>query len=87
MNTYGTGMSPYMSNHFMRVARNMNNYVAASAQGALRDGGNDWPLFSQPPVLQLLMTGLLAYGLKSIRVPVSVVHFGYRLGHFIGRNT
>ena len=93
MNAYGTGMNPYMFNHFLRVARNMNNYVAAASHGyhqsrrhaALRDRGNYWSMYARPSPLQAGAGGLLAYGLHAIGLPTSLVYLGYRVGNYIDR--
>jgi hypothetical protein len=91
---YGTGMNPYMLNHFFNVARNMNNYIVATSyyqhqnryfQNG-RDAGYSMPMYQSPSLLTSGLSSLFAYGLQTIGMPSNVVNFGYRLGYFIDIN-
>ncbi|UJR26132.1 hypothetical protein I4U23_007476 [Adineta vaga] len=85
---YGTGMNPHMLNHYFRVARDMNNYVALSAYqyyrtssySRLRDQGNVLTEYQRPSLFSSGFGSLLAYGLYALRMPAPVVNIGYRLG-------
>ncbi|CAF1229985.1 unnamed protein product [Adineta ricciae] len=81
---HGTGMDVSTLNHFHRVAKAMNNYVAASAYSSYtgRDGfqGNTYhPSFQHYTNLGNRFAG----GLHSIGLPNSFVNLGYRVGKAI----
>ena len=95
MNMYGSGMNPRMYNHFMHVANEMNNYVAASSQRYYQqqryrprhDRASYLPVYQRPSLAHAGgVGGLFAYGLYALGLPTSVVHLGYRFGYFIDMN-
>jgi len=73
-----------MLQHFHRVARDMNNYVAASAYNYYNQPRRDRGLvmYQASPSTSGGLGGLIAYGLYSIGMPSSIVTYGYRLGYF-----
>ncbi|CAF0813105.1 unnamed protein product [Adineta ricciae] len=88
---YGTGMNPRMMNHYLRVAHEMNNYVASSAHNYyrtqtysfLRDRRNFLTAYQPQTLMTAGVGNMLAYGLYALRMPQSVVNFGYRLGYMM----
>lgn len=87
-------MDPYRSNHFNRVAMDMNNYLIASTYRyyqnqhyrSIRDRRNGLMMYQRPSVFQTGLGGLLAYGFHAVGLPSSVVQMGYRFGYFLDSN-
>jgi hypothetical protein len=82
-------MNPYMLNHFQKVARNMNHYVAASSYNHHRlvhDRRNYDAEYRGPSIFNSGLHGLFASGLNAIGMPPKVVNLGYRIGYFIDNN-
>lgn len=84
-------MNPARRQHFLRVARQMNNYVAVTSHYYYRtpyyphynDRANFLSTYQTPSLTTGGLGGLLAYGLGAIGMPTSVVNFGYRIGYFL----
>ncbi|CAF2309135.1 unnamed protein product [Rotaria sp. Silwood2] len=79
-----------MRNHFANVARNMNNYVAASTRNyhhgrfysPRHDRVNYLPMYNRPSIVNSGLSGFIASGLNAVGMPRSVVNMGYRFGYF-----
>ncbi|CAF0769764.1 unnamed protein product [Adineta steineri] len=82
MTMHGTGMDYSTLNHFHRVARAMNHYVATSSHNSShtgRDGFHVGPPFYPNSGLGNRVAG----GLHSIGMPNSFVSLGYRVGQMV----
>jgi hypothetical protein len=84
---YGRGMSPYTRAHFKRVARNMNNYVAASAYN-FYPGYDGVPMeVYQPTYYSYPSLGNhFADRLYSVGMPNGIVNLGYYIGGLFDGN-
>lgn len=83
----GLPMAPARHNHFLHVARQMNNYVIASAQQYYR-GHSDRTyynsMYARPATMHHQGWGtLLAYGFDKIGVATGMVRMGSRLGRWM----
>ncbi len=66
-------MNPYMLNHYNKVARDMNNYIAASAQNyhrPARDRQNGFAMYRSPSIKDSGLSGLMVYGLNALGMPL-----------------
>ncbi|CAF0796957.1 unnamed protein product [Rotaria sordida] len=83
-------MNPYKRNHFLNVARNMNNYIAASSQrylrrpyySPMRDRANFLSIYNEPLTTNFGLSGLIAYGLGGIGMLPNMINMGYYFGYF-----
>ncbi len=76
-----TGMGPYTAAHFHKVARNMNNYVNASAYNVY-PGHDRSPMGGYQPAFYPYASpgNNFADRLYSVGMPNSIVNFGYYIG-------
>ncbi|CAF4590062.1 unnamed protein product [Rotaria sp. Silwood1] len=83
-------MNRHMRNHFHNVARNMNNYVAASRHHyhqrrfypPMHDRVHYSPAYQSPSIMNSGLSGIIAHGLNLIGMPPNIINMGYRFGYF-----